>query len=208
MDNTFGQSLAAARQAKGLSQSELAERLCISRQAVSNWERGKSYPDLDTLKLIAEALDTSTSRLLQEKTGDGLKISLWPTLVCLAATAVHLVLGILGYVNWMAVLTLPCMACFMMLIVVLSFRAMFRSGNYDMLAGFDSRKDSVPKTRLQMYWLHLLVGLLSCIFQLAFVAVYFVDGAKQMDVCSALMWCYFTAFFVTVLTVSFKIKTR
>lgn len=120
----------------------------------------------------------------------------------------HLALSILGHVNWAAVLMLPCMVCFLMLIVVLSFRAMFRSGNYDMLAGFDSRKDSVPKTRLQMYWLHLLIGLLSCLFQLAFVAVYFVESGKQVDVTTTLMWCYLGTFLATVLAVSIKIKTR
>lgn len=208
MNDFFGLNLAALRKKRGLSQEELAEKLCLSRQAVSNWERGKSYPDLESLRLIAEALDVPVSGLLLENRDDGLKISLWPLLVNLAAALVHTVLALCGLVNFMAVTIVPWMCAIMMLIVALSFRAMFKSGNYDMLAGFNAKKDSVPKTRLQMYWLHLLLGLLSGLFQLIFAAVYFTESGKQMDVTTALMCCYFGAFFATVLAVGFKIKTR
>lgn len=208
MNDSFGLNLAALRKKQGLSQSRLADRLCISRQAVSNWERGKSYPDLETLKLIAGALDVPMSELLPENGNDRLKISLWPLLINLAGALVHTVLALCGLVNFMAVTIVPWMCAIMMLIVALSFRAMFRSGNYDMLAGFNEKKDSVPKTRLQMYWLHLLLGLLSGLFQLVFAAVYFTESGKQMDVTTALMWSYYGAFFATALAVSFKIKTR
>ena len=34
---------------ENLSQEELAEKLYVSRQTISNWERGKTYPDIDSL---------------------------------------------------------------------------------------------------------------------------------------------------------------
>ncbi|WP_422804601.1 helix-turn-helix transcriptional regulator [Tetragenococcus halophilus] len=39
--------LKVARKNAGLSQNEVAEKLHISRQAISQWENGRSYPDLD-----------------------------------------------------------------------------------------------------------------------------------------------------------------
>ncbi len=208
MHKSFGENLAGIRKTRGLSQSELADTLHISRQAVSNWERGKSYPDLETVSLMASVLDVSVSELLLERRGDGLAISLWPLLVNLVAASVHTVLAVCGFVNFFAVSIVPWMCAVMMLIVALSFRAMFKSGSYDMLAGFNAKKDSVPKTRKQMYWLHLLVGLLSVFFQLAFVGLYFIDPAEQMDTAAVLMMCYIGVFLVTAIAVNFKIKTR
>ena len=204
----FCETLILERKKRGMSQEDLAAKLHVSRQAVSNWERGKSYPDLETLSLIASALEVSVSELLPEKRGDGLAISLWPLLVNLVAAALHTVLAVCGLVNFFAVSIVPWMCAVMMLIVALSFRAMFKSGSYDMLAGFNAKKDSVPQTRKQMYWLHLLVGLLSVFFQLAFVGLYFIEPAEQMDTAAVLMMCYIGVFFVTAIAVNFKIKTR
>ena len=61
--DSFGARLAQLRQAAGLSQQGLADRLSVTRQAVSNWERGQTLPDLDTLRSIAQALGTDLNTL-------------------------------------------------------------------------------------------------------------------------------------------------
>ena len=147
-------------------------------------------------------------RTAAEKRGDGLEISLWPLLFNLFAAAVHTVLAALGFVNFFAVTVVPWTCVMMMAIVALSFRAMFRSGSYDMLAGFNSKKDSVPATRKQMYWLHLLVGILSCLYQVIFAALYFTPASEQMDTATLLMFTYIVGFAATAIVVSIKIKTR
>ena len=60
----FSENLKALRQAKGLTQEELAIRLHVVRQTVSKWEKGLSVPDADLLIRLAEVLDTTVSRLL------------------------------------------------------------------------------------------------------------------------------------------------
>ena len=52
------------RKAKNMTQADLAERLHVTRQTVSSWERGNSNPDLSMLAAIAEALDTDQTTLL------------------------------------------------------------------------------------------------------------------------------------------------
>ncbi len=59
----FGQRLAGLRQARGLSQQALADRLAVTRQAVSNWERSQTIPDLDMLRAMTEALDVDMNTL-------------------------------------------------------------------------------------------------------------------------------------------------
>lgn len=64
----LGQTLKAARQGKGMTQLQLAEALYVTRQTVSNWENGRSEPDLETLGRIAELLGVELSLLLGQET--------------------------------------------------------------------------------------------------------------------------------------------
>ena len=60
----FSSNLRRLRKKAGLSQDALAEKLSVSRQTVSSWERGNSYPDLDMLVRISDALATDPNELL------------------------------------------------------------------------------------------------------------------------------------------------
>ena len=57
--------LAELRREKNLSQEELAEKLHVSRQTISNWERGKTYPDINSLLLMANYFDVSLDYLIK-----------------------------------------------------------------------------------------------------------------------------------------------
>lgn len=52
------------RTKKGLSQDELAEKVFVTRQAVSRWENGETIPSTETLKLLSELFDVSINTLL------------------------------------------------------------------------------------------------------------------------------------------------
>ena len=49
---------------KGLSQEELAEKVYVTRQAVSRWETGETVPNTETLKLLSKLFDVSINALL------------------------------------------------------------------------------------------------------------------------------------------------
>ncbi|MBQ3404938.1 MAG: helix-turn-helix domain-containing protein [Oscillospiraceae bacterium] len=52
------------REKKGLTQEQLAERLMVTRQAVSRWENGETQPNTDTLKLLSREFNVSINTLL------------------------------------------------------------------------------------------------------------------------------------------------
>lgn len=60
----IGKHIKKFREAKGMTQDELAERLCVTRQAVSNWERAKTEPDIETLNRLAEVLEITIEELI------------------------------------------------------------------------------------------------------------------------------------------------
>lgn len=49
----FNEKLQELRKQKGLTQEELAEALYVSRTAISKWESGRGYPNIDSLKAIS-----------------------------------------------------------------------------------------------------------------------------------------------------------
>ncbi|MBQ8209294.1 MAG: helix-turn-helix transcriptional regulator [Clostridia bacterium] len=63
----LGSNLAELRKRNGFSQEALAEKLGISRQAVSKWERGESAPDTDTLIELASLYNVSLDELIGNK---------------------------------------------------------------------------------------------------------------------------------------------
>ena len=65
----FKERLAEARKEKGFTQAELARRLGVTAQAVSKWERGNAYPDIELLDGLSTVLDCSPDYLFQYEKG-------------------------------------------------------------------------------------------------------------------------------------------
>lgn len=61
----LGNQIKKYRNDFSLSQEELAEKVFVSRQTVSNWENGKSYPDVKSLVLLSEVFNTSIDNLIK-----------------------------------------------------------------------------------------------------------------------------------------------
>ena len=61
----IGQKLQDARKARGLTQEAAAELVGVSRQTISNWERGKTLPDVLSVIRMSEAYDCSLDTLLK-----------------------------------------------------------------------------------------------------------------------------------------------
>ena len=67
MNVEIAERLAARRRLAGLSQEALAEKLGVSRQAVSKWERGEGLPDVYILAQIAQLYGVTVSNLIGEE---------------------------------------------------------------------------------------------------------------------------------------------
>ena len=57
MNHDMCQTLREARQKQGLTQNQLADLLHVTRQTISNWETGRTEPDIDSLRALSELLD-------------------------------------------------------------------------------------------------------------------------------------------------------
>lgn len=61
----LGKQIKKYRRNFSLSQEDLAEKVYVSRQTISNWENDKSYPDVNSLVLLSEVFNTSIDNLIK-----------------------------------------------------------------------------------------------------------------------------------------------
>lgn len=61
---TLGEKLKSARKNVGLTQEQLAEKLLVSRQAITKWEADKGMPDIENLRQLSKLLNISIDYLL------------------------------------------------------------------------------------------------------------------------------------------------
>lgn len=119
---TLSEKMIALRRQQGLSQQDLADRLGVSRQAISRWETGAVQPLADSVKSLAQVFQVSTDYLLnddldtptppptaqpappQEKPKSARKHRKWLlALAALAAAAVLILVtaaGTMAYLRW------------------------------------------------------------------------------------------------------------
>ena len=150
----FGPRLAGLRRAAGLTQQQLAERLYVTRQAVSRWESGRTQPDLAGLQGLAQALGCTLEQLvggLEPPAGpdEGLRRTcrwvFWSK-VLLAAVQIGLWLWMGKPAGvWLPAILLLCDGS-----VYLPLEAMVRSGDFTLLAGFDRRLHYHRPTLIRM----------------------------------------------------------
>ena len=60
---TFGEQLTAARKAKGMTQEALASAAAVTRQTISSWERGRTLPDVDSVRRLSVVLGVNFTQV-------------------------------------------------------------------------------------------------------------------------------------------------
>ncbi|MFR6508530.1 MAG: helix-turn-helix transcriptional regulator [Dorea sp.] len=77
---TFAENVKMLRKQAGMSQEQLAEKLGVSRQAVTKWETGAGIPDIENIMAISMLFDISIDDLLSNErefkkgSGDGVLV--------------------------------------------------------------------------------------------------------------------------------------
>lgn len=66
---TFAENVKMLRKQAGMSQEQLAEKLGVSRQAVTKWETGAGIPDIENIMAISALFDISIDDLLSNENG-------------------------------------------------------------------------------------------------------------------------------------------
>ena len=160
MSKPLAEILRTSRQNKSLTQEQLAAQLYVTRQTVSSWEKGRTEPDLETLRKVCRALDLSPEELLLGSSAPegGSAALIRSASVCFwSMTALCLLQGILACVlrsltpGLYAGLLFLCQVTFYPI-----FSYMLRHRDYTLLAGYDANAEyDFPALRHMVALLHV-----------------------------------------------------
>ena len=148
MNKKLADSIIALRKKNGLSQEQLAEKIGISRQTVSNWERGIAAPDVETLNLISKLFDEDLSVMINGgNSGRGNVRGKTPYRSALLITdivlmAVHFVLAFLDKIEMLHVVLGPGVLVALSVLIHFLFCHVVAQNDYSIIAGYDKRKDN------------------------------------------------------------------
>lgn len=62
----LGDKIKQLRKQQKITQEELADKIFVSRQTISNWENNKSYPNMDFIVLISKTFNVTIDKLIKE----------------------------------------------------------------------------------------------------------------------------------------------
>lgn len=93
-NKTMGEMISELRKEKGMTQSDLAEKMNVTDKAVSKWERDLACPDINSISTLAAILGVTTDELLNAKKDTKIKSEETEKLINLILKAVALAMGI------------------------------------------------------------------------------------------------------------------
>lgn len=110
----FGEKLKKLRTDNGLTQDELAEKIFVTRTAVSKWETNKGYPSIDSLKELSNLFGISIDSLISDEDIDNKRIVdeknsrkfYWCAIGCLAVTTLATVISYFASIPYFGIISI------------------------------------------------------------------------------------------------------
>lgn len=147
------------RKINGLSQEELADKMGVSRQAVSKWESNQSLPDLEKIILLSECFDVTTDYLLRgiEPIPDALETKSDARVLAATGTGLNFIGLVIAILLWLDKKTLASVA--VGLVIMAMGCMIFVIGQLTA----DNKKSAAKAFGLVNVWFLSLIPI-SCIF--------------------------------------------
>lgn len=211
---TLAENIIALRKRQGLSQEELAERIGVSRQAVSNWERGIATPDLGTLDTLAKLFDVDVSSLIYGKSFEQKKpkdTAPYRTVLLIASIVLmitHFILAFLGKIEIFPVVLIPGVLVSLSLLIHFVFRHTAAQNDFSIIAGFDKKKDHAEIVKKQLDTIDLLNLAVAVFLNVLFFIIYSSPKEGRLAGSFIFLGAYFLTFITIVVGVNIKIKSR
>lgn len=208
----LGERLAQLRKENGYSQAELAEKLYITRQAVSNWERSKSQPDLNAMLSLAALYGIDMNTLLGSVTihppaPDRTAARILYLISTGVATAYIVYALASGRGLKMSSMIMLLTVLFMGAVVHLAFGYAIKNEDYTLIAGYDSNAEyNMTALRRQLATTELLVMISTLVYALLFVATALAHAPEF--VAGILIAVYVADYIFGILFISYRYRDR
>lgn len=139
---TIGKKIKNIREGEHMSQEALAGKLHVTRQAISNWERDKTLPDVYMLKRVAQVFGLTLDTFMEDTHKEKIVMGRLPGCLMLASCGTVLLSIVQGawtnHLNIEVTIMMVIVAVFCQLFLHLYFSSAVKNGDFSMLAGYDS----------------------------------------------------------------------
>lgn len=214
MSIKLADNIIALRKQNGFSQEEFAEKIGVSRQAVSSWERGIATPDVETLNALAKLFDVDLSSLIngesfeRKKSKDTAPYRTALLIASIVLMITHFILAFLGKIEIFPVVLIPGVLVSLSVLIHFVFRHTTAQNDFSIIAGFDKKKDNVEIVKKQLATIDLLNLAVVVLFNILFFFMY--SSPKEGRLVGSLVFfgAYFLTFITIVVGVNMKIKSR
>ncbi len=196
---SIGKRLKAFREQEGMTQEMLADKLLVTRQAVSNWERDKTLPDVYMIQKMAGLFGVGVDGFLEGIKEAEIKMPKTPGYLLAASGGMvflYLAAGAAGLLpgkEAVGLVVVGVVLCvFIQLFLHLYFSSAVKTGEFSMLAGYSSqaeyRVDEVKKVLIQMD-LHIGCLTFGSLFLLGACAFLEGSGKQIASTCVITAYC-------------------
>lgn len=204
----IGESIKNLRTKNNISQEVLAENLSISRQAISNWENGKSQPDSETLVKLASMFNVSVDDILQCQIDDKriTKSYYWMVpILSVAFSILHFILAIMNHVALVGVIIAPMLASTIGLIMYFTFENGIKNRDFSMIAGYKKEfEKDIPSYARRLRMTNAIISNLALMLNILYFLTYRVEKDQQI----AISIVFFVVFILGLATALFIVAIK
>lgn len=184
--NEIGYSIKNLRKKNNLTQDELAEKLHVSRQAISNWENAKTQPDYDTLRKISIVFNQSIEGIINNETVENKKGKnhyAFIPLISFGVSIIHFIFAMNGIINPVGVAVSVMLASIISIIMFFSFESSIKSKDFTMIAGHKKIYETdLSQYETQLRKMSTIVSSQALLINLLYFMNYFTNIEKQMSI--------------------------
>lgn len=197
----MGDSIKSLRARNNMSQDALAEKLNVTRQAISNWENSKTQPDADTLKNLGIIFNVTVDEIINNdfcKSENGKNYYFLVPLSANLLSLIHCILAFFGYYNSFGAMSSVVSASVIALIMYLSIEYSIKNRDFTMLAGHKKiYEKNVYRYEKKLRSMSLQVAGLAVLLNIIYFLMIFVKKESQMPV----SMIFFATFIVGMATI-------
>lgn len=143
-EKNFGEKIKTLRIHNKITQEDLAAKLNVTRQAVSNWERGKTIPDINMIENISNVFSIGIDEIISGEINEiqrqyNRKSTTLLYILSIILVAVNIVVSILIYKSIKSFTIFPVIIIFVETTIFFTFGNVIKNDDFSIIAGFDSK---------------------------------------------------------------------
>jgi len=208
---SLGKHIQLLRKAHNMSQEELATKLNVTRQAISNWENSKTQPSVETLQEIAKVFNTDLQQVIEggsrSQNVSKQKSHHYLFALCVVTFLAHLILSFMDKNRIAGVLFAPGLGLSLCTIMYFVFGNSIKNNDFSIIAGYDKNAGYNMETFKEILVnIRLLMMVMTLILNIAYSVIYSVAGTLQIKVSVIFLFVYFANLIGVVLMVNLKYR--